>query len=68
MKSGSKCLFLTIEINLLLWLAVGGMVLASDQEIPELRIMVLLGAAFAAIFQHWAYYAVYKRAAKSETT
>ena len=67
MRRASKGLFFTIEINLLLWLAAGGIVLASDQEIPGLKGTIVLGMIFAAIFQHWAYYAVYKRTTKTET-
>ena len=57
-----KALFFAIEINLLLWLAAVGMSLHGDGSI---WILLLIGAGFAAIVQHWAYYALYKQKAVS---
>ena len=62
MKGTLKKLFLTVEINLILWLAALGMVMASDQDATGLKVHIVFGVAFAAIVQHWAYYAAYKRA------
>ena len=63
MKGTLRKLFLTVEINLILWLAALGMVMmASDKDAGALKTLIIVGVAFAAIVQHWAYYAAYKRA------
>ncbi|UCE60729.1 MAG: hypothetical protein JSU63_03055 [Phycisphaerales bacterium] len=63
MKRTLRILFLAVEINLLLWLAVFGMLQAPGAAGSALiKQLVVAGVAFAAIVQHWAYYAVYKRA------
>ncbi len=62
MKRLLRKLFLTVEVNLMLWLAALGTVMASDEDAGALKPVLIVGLAFAAIVQHWAYYAVYKRA------
>ena len=63
MKGTLRKLVLTVEINLILWLAALGMVMmASDKDASTLKPLIIVGVAFAAIVQHWAYYAAYKRA------
>jgi hypothetical protein len=62
MKGTLKALFLTVEINLILWLAAFGMVMASGKDVGALKTLIIVGVVFAAIVQHWAYYAAYKRA------
>ena len=77
MKRTLKFLFLTIEINLLLWLALMGGAHASGSmpggadwwecKVPANRMLLFVGVGFAVIVQHWAYYAVYLRAKKFES-
>ncbi len=62
MKGTLKKLFMTVEINLILWLAALAMVMGSDKDAGVLKTLIIVGVAFAAIVQHWAYYAAYKRA------
>jgi hypothetical protein len=62
MKNTLKALFVTVEVNLILWLAASGMALDPSTEAADLKIVVIVGVVFAAVVQHWAYYAVYKRA------
>ena len=62
MKGTLKALFMTVEINLCLWLAAFGVMMASDKDAGALKTLIIVGVAFAAIVQHWAYYAAYKRA------
>ena len=62
MKGTLKKLFMTVEINLILWLVAFGMVMASDNDTRALKTLIVVGVAFTAIVQHWAYYAVYKQA------
>jgi hypothetical protein len=62
MKGTLKKLFLTVEINLILWLIAFGMIMKSDEDVSGLKTVIIVGVVFAAIVQHWAYYAAYKRA------
>ena len=62
MKGALKKLFITVEINLILWLGAAGMVMGSEEDVRVLKTWIIVGVAFAAIVQHWAYYAAYKRA------
>ena len=62
MKGTLKRLFVTVEINLILWLIALGMVMAPDENADALKALIVVGIVFAAIAQHWAYYAAYKRA------
>ena len=62
MKGTLKKLFMTVEINLILWIAALGTFMASDEDAGALKPVLIVGLAFAAIVQHWAYYAAYKRA------
>ena len=62
MKGTLRVMFFTVEVNLILWLSVAGMLFAAQVQDQTIKTAVLVGAVFAAIAQHWAYYAVYKRA------
>jgi hypothetical protein len=74
MKRKLRIMFLVTELNLLLWLAIFGMAASNidDQEqaswwtaTAEIQIsLVLVGVVFAAVVQHWAYYALYKEATR----
>jgi uncharacterized membrane protein (DUF4010 family) len=62
-------MFFAVEVNVLLWLALLGMLVANRADAgrsvnvaSDVRWMAGVGVAFAAIVQHWAYYALYKRA------
>jgi len=64
-----KLTFLTVEVNLLLWLAMAGVTLRHNatpggaaHSAVDLRWLAFIGVAFAAVVQHWAYYALYRRA------
>lgn len=67
MKSTLRKLFVVIEVNLLLWIAVFGSATyhASKPALSWWREdvmisgrLVVLGMLFAAVAQHWAYYAM----------
>ncbi|MBN1491009.1 MAG: hypothetical protein JXA69_13920 [Phycisphaerae bacterium] len=67
MKRTLRTVFVVIEINLLLWLAVCGMAWANTEEsgaswwhgtVQVDATLLLVGVGFAAIAQHWAYYAL----------
>ncbi len=61
MRRSLKLLFFAIEVNLLLWLAAAGT--AWSEPVGRAAVMpIIVGTAFAAIVQHWAYYAVYRKA------
>ena len=69
MKHKLRSMLVIIEINLILWLAVCGMAWAGADRgaaswwSGELKVngaMLLIGAAFAALVQHWGYYALRK--------
>ena len=62
MKRTMRLMFFAVEGNLLLWLAMLGMLLEAADQDQSVKTMVVVGTAFAAIVQHWAYYAVYKKA------
>lgn len=61
MKNTLRRMFLVIEVNLLLWIAVVGTLWASDAE--HAKTVALVGLGIATVFQHWAYYALRKSAA-----
>ena len=71
MKGTLRLLFLTIEINLILWLVLFGQTaptkITSEPsfwrgEVSVSRSLILAGFAFSLIAHHWAYYAVYRKA------
>lgn len=71
MKRKLRAMFLVVEMNLLLWLAVCGMAWANADNsgaswwrgaVQVDATLLLVGFGFAAIVQHWAYYAVRKEA------
>lgn len=59
-------LFLAIEVNLILWLALAGHALSTSDRDPFAAPqsfdgwLILVGVAWAAIVQHWAYYRLKK--------
>lgn len=59
-----KGLFFTIEVNLVLWIAVAWAVWESSAERPT-KLAAAAGCIIAALLQHWAYYSLYKRAKKN---
>ena len=61
-----KALFLTVEVNLLLWLAALGLVLGAGEDVGALRTLIIVGTVFAAIAQHWAYYAVRRQTKQTQ--
>jgi hypothetical protein len=66
MKKKFKALYLSIEINFVLWLVVSGSVLFSNtMSTDAIKIIALVGLLFAAILQHWAYYMVFVRNIKN---
>jgi len=60
-----KRLFMTIEINALIWLAVCGAIWSSRSAEPNVKYLATAGMIIAALLQHWAYYNIY-RATKSD--
>jgi len=76
MKRKLRAMFLVIEINLLLWLAVCGMAWANTANsgaswwhgAVQVNATVLhVGLGFAAVVQHWAYYAIRREADRCMT-
>jgi hypothetical protein len=61
-KKQLRYLFVTIEINLILWFGVAGTVWGSSAEL-FVKLTTTAGVIVAALLQHWAYYNLYKRAA-----
>jgi hypothetical protein len=53
---------LAVEINLLLWLATLGAVFSTDERGSSVKGVIIVGVISAVLFQHWAYYSVYRRA------
>lgn len=62
MRRTLKLLFWTIEINLILWVVALGAVFSTNEHGRAAKSVVAVGVIFAILAQHWAYYAVYKRA------
>lgn len=60
-------LFLTVEINLILWLWVATS-LWNSKEQAHVSHIATAGFIFAALFQHWAYYNLYRRAKANENS
>ena len=58
MKRTIKNLYATVIINLVLWLAAFGAVMSANTEM--IKPLVIAGLVFAAVAQHWAYYAIRK--------
>jgi len=56
-----KGLFYTIEVNLVLWIAVAWTVWESSAQ-RSAKLATVGGFIIAALLQHWAYYNLYKRA------
>jgi len=71
MKRKLRTMFLAVEVNLLLWLALAGMAWTNAHETGgswwrgPARVdasLLLIGVGFSLIAQHWAYYAIHKAA------
>lgn len=71
MQRALKRLFLTIEINLILWFVLLGQTapakITSERsfwrgEVSVSKSLITGGFAFSLIVHHWAYYAVYRKA------
>ena len=64
MKTRSIALFWAIELNLLLWMAVFGLLFFggfdNQETVPAIKGAVIAGIILAAFLQHWAYYNIYK--------
>ncbi|GJM23861.1 MAG: hypothetical protein DHS20C16_02760 [Phycisphaerae bacterium] len=56
-----KFMFYTIEVNLLLWLGVCGMLWTDPSQNKNVTYLATLGCALAALFQHFAYHRIYKK-------
>jgi hypothetical protein len=68
MRRTLRFLYLAIEINVILWLAVTGAAFGGGASRSEITTVAWIGTGFAVIIQHWAYYAVYKKAKQMEKT
>ncbi|MBU0638820.1 MAG: hypothetical protein KKB50_08145 [Planctomycetes bacterium] len=62
MKRTLRIMFLVVELNLVFWLVIWAMTHGSLASMKSVNTIAFVGLAFAAIVQHWAYYAVYKEA------
>ncbi len=56
-----KLMFYSIEINLLLWLAVCGSLWSGMPQSKSIAYLATIGCAVAAVVQHWAYHRNYKK-------
>ncbi len=56
-----RTLLLVIEINLILWLIMVGVLMGDPSDTGDARTMALIGFGFAAVVQHWAYYRIRKK-------
>ena len=56
-----KLMFYSIEVNLLLWLAVCGMLWSDSSSNKSLTYVATFGCAVATLVQHWAYHRIYKK-------
>ena len=56
-----------IEINLLLWFLVMG-ILFNYEIANGYKIIVVIGFIFAALLQHWGYYSIYKKHIENKKT
>jgi len=54
-------LFFAIEVNLVMWLAVLGILVSKPPDVGAAKVTALIGCALAAIVQHWAYYTIRKK-------
>ncbi len=57
-----KKLFMTIEVNLVIWLLLCGALWSSATVSPQIKQWASFGMFVAALLQHWAYYDLYKTA------
>ncbi|HNQ21891.1 MAG TPA: hypothetical protein PKK06_02240 [Phycisphaerae bacterium] len=62
MRRTLRLMFLAVEVNLILWIMAWALSTPKDESFVSASTMALVGLGFAAIVQHWAYYAVYKKA------
>ena len=60
MEKKLKRMFWAIEINAILWFLMLGFIAPTTVELP-IKVFVGVGLLFAAVFQHWAYYGIYKK-------
>jgi hypothetical protein len=64
-KKRLRRLFCVVEINLILWITAFGASFGGKGDVawadwtPSQHV-ILIGIAFAAIAQHWAYYSLYR--------
>lgn len=60
MQTKLSSLFLVIEVNLVLWIILLGRPASSSAPTKNIKTVTIIGLAFAAIVQHWAYYNIRK--------
>jgi hypothetical protein len=68
MRRTLRFLYLAVEVNVILWFVAAGMVLSDGASRSATATIVWIGTGFSVIVQHWAYYAVYKKARQMEKT
>ena len=54
-------MFFSIELNLILWLAVVGILLADPPDVGAAKTTTIIGCVLAAVVQHWAFYNIRKK-------
>lgn len=59
MNQPIRMMYFTIIVNLLIWLTMFGIVFGGDNAL--LKPTAAAGLVFAALSQHWAYYALRKK-------
>jgi hypothetical protein len=56
-----RLMLFSIEINLILWLAVVGALFADPSDAGLAGPTAIVGCGFAAVIQHWAYHNIRKK-------
>ena len=56
-----KMLFFSIEVNLILWMVVAGILFGNPSDVTGAKTFAIIGFGLAAVVQHWAYYNIRKK-------
>lgn len=57
-----KMLFFAIELNLVMWVVVLGILFSKVPHVDAAKMIAFIGFCLAALIQHWAYYNIWKKA------
>ena len=65
MRTKLKFLYWSIEINLIMWILMLG-ILFTSQEMELVKPVAIIGFVLSMLLQHWAYYRLYKASGTDE--